>query len=95
MSGINIVAGGSSVTLISERKWTDPHWNQLQWSPVQRLNHSSFWTTVCKMIHPMLSDHCLTVCPVCDVGVLWPNGQMDQDETGHSLQVGLGPGHIV
>jgi len=21
------------------------------------------------------------VCPVCDVGVLWPNGWMDQDET--------------
>ena len=23
---------------------------------------------------------CLTVCPVCDVGVLWPNGWMDQDD---------------
>jgi len=21
------------------------------------------------------------VCPVCDVGVLWPNGWMDEDET--------------
>jgi len=26
----------------------------------------------------MLSHH---VCPVCDVGVLWPNGWMDQDAT--------------
>jgi len=35
----------------------------------------------------------LSVCPVCDVGALWPNGWMDQDETwqaGRPL-----PGHIV
>ena len=34
----------------------------------------------------MLSDHCpacLSVYPVCNVGVLWPNGWMDQDETWH------------
>jgi len=34
----------------------------------------------------MLPDHCLSVCPVlsvCDVGVLWPNGWMDQGETWH------------
>jgi len=24
---------------------------------------------------------CLSVCPVCDVGVLWPNGWTDQDQT--------------
>ena len=24
------------------------------------------------------------VCPVCDVGVLWPNGWTDQDETWHA-----------
>jgi len=24
---------------------------------------------------------CLSVCPVCNVGPLWPNGWMDQDET--------------
>jgi len=29
----------------------------------------------------MLLDSCLSVCPVCDVGVLWPNGWMDQDAT--------------
>jgi len=33
-------------------------------------------------------------CLVCDVGVLWPNGWMDQDETWH-LGIGLGPSHIV
>jgi len=26
---------------------------------------------------------CLFVCSVCDVGVLWPNDSMDQDETWH------------
>jgi len=37
----------------------------------------------------MLSDRCL-FCPVClvlsvcDVGVLWPNSWMDQDETWHA-----------
>jgi len=34
----------------------------------------------------MLSDRCLScpVCPVCNVGVLWPNDWMDQDETWHT-----------
>jgi len=46
-----------------------------------------FWSTVCKTVRPILSDHCLSVlsCPiclsVCNVGVLWPNSWMDQDET--------------
>jgi len=42
-----------------------------------------FWATICKTVRPILLDHCLSVCPVCDVGVLWPNGWMDQDETWH------------
>jgi len=41
----------------------------------------------------MLSVRCLSVCPVCDVGVLWPKGRTDQDETRHACR--LGPGHIV
>jgi len=36
-----------------------------------------FWATVC--IGPL--SVCLSVQSVCDVGVLWPNGWMDQDET--------------
>jgi len=34
----------------------------------------------------MLSVRCLSlsVCPVCNVGVLWPNGWADQDETWHA-----------
>jgi len=37
------------------------------------------------VVHPVLS--------VCDVGVLWPNGWMDQDAT--CMEVGLDPVHIV
>jgi len=43
-----------------------------------------FWATVSKTVHPMLSDRCLSVCPVCNVGVLWPNGWMHQDQTLHA-----------
>ena len=31
----------------------------------------------------LLSVRCLSCLSVCDVGVLWPNGWMDQDETWH------------
>jgi len=48
----------------------------------------TFWATVCKTVRPMLSDRCLSslsVClSVCNVGVLWPNGSTDQDETWHA-----------
>jgi len=50
-----------------------------------------FWATVYKTVRLMLSGHCpvcLSVCLVClsvlfvcNVGVLWPNSWMDQDET--------------
>jgi len=36
---------------------------------------TSFLGNFCKTVRPILS-----VCPVCDVGVLWPNGWVDQDE---------------
>jgi len=48
------------------------------------------WATICKTVRPMLSDRCLSVCPVCpvlsvyDVGVLWPNSRMDEYETWHA-----------
>jgi len=42
-----------------------------------------FWATFCKTVRPMLPDRCLTGLSVCYVGVLWPNGWMDQDETWH------------
>jgi len=40
-----------------------------------------YWATVCKTVRPMLSDRCLSCPSVCDVGVLWPNGWLDQDES--------------
>jgi len=41
----------------------------------------------------MLSDHCpVSLCPVCNVGVLWPNGWIKMKL---GMQVGLGAGHIV
>ena len=60
----------------------------------------TFWATVCKTVRPMLSVRflscpvCLSVClsvlsvclSVCDVGVLWPNGWTDQDETWHAAR---------
>ena len=42
---------------------------------------------VCLSVCPVL------FCPVCDVGVLWPNGWMRQDETWHAGRPR--PGHIV
>jgi len=41
----------------------------------------------------MLSYRCLCCLSVCDVGVLWPNGWMDQDKTWRGGR--LGPGHSV
>jgi len=43
-------------------------------------------------VHPMLQDHS-PVWPVCNGGVLWPNGWMDQDATWY--EVGYVPGDIV
>jgi len=41
----------------------------------------NFWATVCKTVRPMLLDRCLSVC---NVGVLWPNGWTNQDETSRA-----------
>ena len=56
-----------------------------QW-PFSRLTCVSqfilrFWATVCKTVRSMLSDHCPDCLLVCNIGILWPNGWMDQDET--------------
>jgi len=47
----------------------------------------TYRTVVC----PVLSVS-LSLCPVCNVGVLWPNGCMG---VKLGIQVGLSPGHIV
>jgi len=54
-----------------------------------------FWATVCKTVHPMLSDRCLSSLPVCPVCLLSEtNGWMDQ-HMKLGTEVGLVPGHIV
>jgi len=57
-----------------------------------------FWATVYKTVRPMLSDRwlsCLSVCmPLCNVGILWPNGWTDQDETWHGSKPRFRP-HCV
>ena len=52
----------------------------------QRQLNINFWATVCKTVRPMLLESCLSFLTVCDVGVLWPNGWMDQDETWHAAR---------
>ena len=47
-----------------------------------------FWATICKTVCPMLSDH----CPVCNVGVLWPNEWIKMKL---GTEVALSRGHIV
>jgi len=46
-----------------------------------------FLATVCKTVRSTLSVRCLSVlsvCHVCDVGALWPNGWMHKDKTWHA-----------
>jgi len=47
-----------------------------------------FWATVCNTVNPILSEFC-SVCPVCNVDILWPNSWMhqDQDETCHACRL--------
>jgi len=42
-----------------------------------------FWATVCITVRSMLSDRCLSCLSVCNVGVSWPSGWMDQDATSY------------
>ena len=35
----------------------------------------SFWATICKIVRPMLSDHC-PILSVCNIAVFLPNGWM-------------------
>jgi len=42
----------------------------------QFLKFSGFWATICKTVRPAMG-----LLSVCNVGVLWLNGWMDQDET--------------
>ena len=39
---------------------------------------------MCPVLSCAVLSVCLSVLSVCDVGVLWPDGWMDQDETWHA-----------
>ena len=72
-----------------EQYWLNSINSFLQWTAMfvitekPMLNVPDFSSTVCKTVRPMLLDHCLSR-PVCNVGVLWPTGWMDEDETWHA-----------
>ena len=79
---------GHSSCMIIERTHLRPHWPPLHKESQQTTrNVSHKYTSTAKMIHcwrplqvtvrPILRDR----CPVCNAGVLWPNGWMDQDAT--------------
>jgi len=63
------------------------------------VNTVMFWATVCKTVRHRYRTVVLSVlyCPVClfvcNVGVLWPNGWMDQDAA--STEIGIRPFDIV
>ena len=64
--------------------------------PFHRVLRSLTRTPMVLRYRTVVLSLCLSVClscPVCNVGVLWPNGWMDQDESWHAGM--LGPGHIV
>jgi len=60
-----------------------------------------FWATVCKTVRPMLSDHCLSVCPSVrpsirlSVMLVYCGQMVGWIKMKLRAQVGLGPGHIV
>ena len=58
------------------------------------MDFNNFWATIYKTVRPMLSDRCLSVCPVLSVTLCIVAKRLDgQDETWHAGR--LVPGHIV
>ena len=54
-----------------------------------------FWVTTCKMVCPMLLDHC-PICLSCLSATLVYYGQIVRwIKMKLGMEVGLGPGHIV
>ena len=58
-----------------------------------------FWATVCKTVHPMLLDCCLSVClsvcPVLSVTFVHCGQTVGRIKMKLGMRVGLGPGHNV
>jgi len=59
---------------------------------------SFYWATVCKTLRPILSDRCLSVCPVLSVclsvSLVCCGQTVGWIQMKLGMQVGLGPGHI-
>ena len=53
-----------------------------------------FWSTICKTVHPVLSDHC-PVLFVLSVTLVHCGQTIEWIKMKLGMQVGLGPGHIV
>ena len=53
-----------------------------------------FWATVCKTVHPMLSDRCLC-CPVLSVTLVYCGQTVAWIKMKLGMQVCLGHGHTV
>ena len=51
--------------------------------------------TVCKTVRYMLSDRCLSVCPVLSVTLMYCGQTVERINMKLVVQVGLFPGHIV
>ena len=62
---------------------------------VETSNVTNFWATVCKTVRPMLSDLCLSVCPVLSVTLVYCGQMVGRIKMKLGTQVGLGPCHIV
>jgi len=51
------------------------------YSKHREVGRVAFWATLCKTVRLRYRTVVLSVLSVCNVGVLWPKGWMDQDET--------------
>ena len=55
-----------------------------------------FWTTICKTVHHMLSESCLSCClSVLSVMLVYFGQTVGWINVKLGMEVGLGPGHIV
>ena len=54
-----------------------------------------FGATVRKTVRPMLSDRCMSVCPVMSVTLMYCGQTVGRIKMKLGKEVGLAPGHIV
>jgi len=59
------------------------------------LRYGNFWVTVCKMVCPMLSDHCLSVLSCLSVTLVYCGQTVGWINMKLGMQVGIGTGQIV